>query len=249
MRAGQAPRALGLPRAARAITVAGLEQLERPIVYVTSSVESSRMMADALLQLGLRDQPPMRFTEPNTAFYDTVAPVREVITQRSMVLAALAGLSQQPAPIVTGPRALMQPTMPAKRFKLYTRIIKRDDTLSLENMIGHWVRIGYENEQVVERVGTFSRRGGIIDVWSPAHSSPVRIELFGNIADSIRAFDPGTQRSGASLNSATIAPMDVTEEIRDQRLGIGESQEIADQRSANLNSQFSNLNSLIDYLR
>lgn len=255
MREGQAPRALGLPRTGRAITVAGLQQLDRPIVYVTASVESSRMMADALSQLNLHDQPLMRFTEPNTAFYDTVAPVREVITQRSMVLATLAGANENPPSkesasslIVTGPRALMQPTMPAKRFKLNVRTIKRDDTLSLESMIGHWVRIGYENEQVVERVGTFSRRGGIIDVWSPAHPMPVRIELFGNIADSIRYFDPGTQRSGASLNSVTIAPMDVTEEIRDQRL------EIDDAQTPNLKSQGAGLpnrdvpQSLIDYL-
>ena len=111
-------------------------------------------------------------------------------------------------------------------------------------MIGHWVRIGYENEQVVERMGTFSRRGGIIDVSSPAHALPVRIELFGNVADSIRTFDPGTQRSGASINSVTIAPMDVTEEIRDQKLEIDDAQS----QTTNLKSQISNLQSLIDYL-
>jgi transcription-repair coupling factor (superfamily II helicase) len=244
LRAGNAPRALGLPRAARAITVAGLQQLDRPIVYVTSSIENSRMMADALAQLSARDQTPMRFAEPNTAFYDTVAPVRDVITQRSMVLAALAGANGDTPTIVTGPRALMQPTMPAKRFTLLTRTIKRDDTLSLENMIGHWVRMGYENEQVVERVGTFSRRGGIIDVWSPAHPSPVRIELFGNVADSIRTFDPGTQRSGASLKSVTIAPMDVTEEIRDLKLEIDDAQTAI----RNPKSEIQNLQSLISYL-
>jgi transcription-repair coupling factor (superfamily II helicase) len=244
LRAGKAPRALGLPRAARAITVAALQQLDRPIVYVTSSIENSRMMADALAQLSARDQMPMRFAEPNTAFYDTVAPVRDVITQRSMVLAALAGTTSDTPTIVTGPRALMQPTMPAKRFTLLTRTIKRDDTLSLENMIGHWVRMGYENEPVVERVGTFSRRGGIIDVWSPAHPSPVRIELFGNVADSIRTFDPGTQRSGASLKSVTIAPMDVTEEIRDSKLEIDDAQSAI----RNPKSEIQNLQSLISYL-
>jgi transcription-repair coupling factor (superfamily II helicase) len=242
---GKAPRALGLPRAARGVTVAGLQQLERPIVYVTSSVEASRMMADALSQLGLLDQPLMRFAEPNTAFYDTVAPVRDVITQRSMVLAALAGANGGTPLIVTGPRALMQPTMPAKRFKTYSRTLKRDDTLALENMIRHWVRIGYENEQVVERVGTFSRRGGIIDVWSPAHSSPVRIELFGNVADSIRYFDPGTQRSGQSLNSVTIAPMDMA----NGRESRAEGEESAtDARIASLEVAASALHSLIEFL-
>jgi len=202
------------------LVVAALQSLGRPIVYVTSSVESSRIMTDALANLG--QQAPLRFAEPNTAFYDTVAPVRDVIAQRSIVLAQLAASNQQPTTIISSPRALMQPTLPAAQFKLHTRVIKRDATLSLESMIGHWVGIGYESEQVVERIGAFSRRGGIIDVWSPAHSLPVRIELFGNVADSIRYFDPGTQRSGQSLDSVTITPMDTPSPSPLGREGRGE---------------------------
>lgn len=170
------------------------------------------MMTDALTHFG--DVPPLRFSEPNTAFYDTVAPVRDVIAQRSVVMAALVISDERPtlAPppiVVTSPRALMHPTLPADRFKLHTRTIRRDATLSLESMIGHWVSIGYESEPVVERVGAFSRRGGIIDVWSPAHPLPVRIELFGNVADSLRYFDPGTQRSGQPLDRVIITPLDI----------------------------------------
>ena len=214
LRLGSGTRALGLPRAARALVVAGLRRcLPRPILYVTSSVEASRVAVDALGNLG--DVPPLRFAEPNTAFYDTVAPVREVMAQRSSVLASLAA----PAPddkrasplIISSPRALMHPTLPAAAFRLNTRIIRRDATLQLESVLGHWVRIGYESEAVVERIGTFSRRGGIVDVWSPAHPLPVRIELFGNVADSIRYFDPGTQRSGEALTQVVITPMEVGE--------------------------------------
>ena len=214
LRLGLGTRALGLPRAARALVVAGLQRyLLRPILYVTSSVEASRVAADALGNLG--NAPPLRFAEPNTAFYDTVAPVREVIAQRSAVLAALAA----PAPaderssplIISSPRALMHPTLSAAAFRLNTRVIRRDAALQLESMLSHWVRIGYESEAVVERIGAFSRRGGIVDVWSPAHPLPVRIELFGNVADSIRYFDPGTQRSGEALPHVVITPMDTGE--------------------------------------
>jgi transcription-repair coupling factor (superfamily II helicase) len=217
LRAAHAPRALALPRAARPFVAAALQVLDVPMIYVTSSVETSRIVMDALGNLVSPDGPaPLRFAEPNTAFYDTVAPVRDVIVQRSVVLAALA--AWQPGEgsgrgegriVITSPRALMQPTAPADRFRLHTRAIRRDATLSLESMLTHWVNIGYESEQVVERIGTFSRRGGIIDVWSPAHALPVRIELFGNTADSIRLFDPGTQRSGQPLDEVTIAPLDL----------------------------------------
>ncbi|NJM42444.1 MAG: hypothetical protein HC853_17750 [Anaerolineae bacterium] len=148
----------------------------------------------------------IRFTEPNTAFYDTVAPVREVITQRSQVLAAIT--NNQLLITVCSPRALMHPTLPAAQFRRDTRTLKRDVDLQLEQMVAHWVSVGYESEQVVERVGAFSRRGGIVDVWSPAHALPVRIELFGNTIDSLRFFDPGTQRSGAQVDEVRVTPLE-----------------------------------------
>ncbi|MDW8352546.1 MAG: transcription-repair coupling factor, partial [Anaerolineae bacterium] len=211
IRLGRASRGLGLPRAARPFVLAAVARcLRRPILYITSSVESSRIATDALGNLA--DAPPLRFAEPNTAFYDSVAPVHEVIAQRSVVLAALAQSADEASPVVVAsPRALMHPVQPAATFKLNTRIIRRDATLNLEAALAHWVKIGYESAPVVERIGTFSRRGGIVDVWSPAQSLPVRIELFGNVADSIRAFDPGTQRSTAMLERVVITPLDVTE--------------------------------------
>jgi transcription-repair coupling factor (superfamily II helicase) len=241
LRLGLGTRALGLPRAARAPVVAGLRRyLPRPILYVTSSVEASRVAADALGNLC--DAPPLRFAEPNTAFYDTVAPVRDVVAQRSTVLAALAAPSlddERSSPlIVSSPRALMHPTLPAAAFKLNTRVIRRDATLHLESMLDHWLKLGYESEPVVERIGAFSRRGGIVDVWSPAHPLPVRIELFGNVADSIRYFDPGTQRSGEALAQVIITPMDI--------LQIGGGMEAGRPPISDRSS--SDLRSLLDFL-
>jgi transcription-repair coupling factor (superfamily II helicase) len=213
IRAQTLQRALGLPRAARPLVVAALQQaLSKPILYVTSSVDSSRTMTNALNDL-LGEGTATRFTEPNTAFYDTVPPVREVIAQRSQVLAIL---TSPPSPlslrrggvVISSPRALMHPTLSAEQFKRDTRTLKRDVDLQLEQMVAHWVSVGYESEQVVERVGAFSRRGGIVDVWSPAHALPVRIELFGNTIDSLRFFDPGTQRSGAQVDEIRVTPLE-----------------------------------------
>ena len=219
---------LGLPRSARPLTIAALWHSQpNSIVYVASSVEGSRTVAAALNNI-LGDDTAVRLTEPNTAFYDIVAPAREVITQRSQVLARLAETTDggrrttdfavvrrppsavsAPSPIiVTSPRALMHPTLPLQRFKALSQTLKRDATLALEQTLQHWVEMGYESEPVVERIGTFSRRGGILDVWSPAHPSPARIELFGNTIDSMRYFDPGTQRSGEQLVTVTITPLE-----------------------------------------
>jgi len=198
----------GMPRAGRLVTAAALHRtLRRPLLFVAASVDAARLAVDALTQLTGVDV--QRFAEPNTAFYDTVAPVRDVIAQRSAVLAQLHDRAA-PAPplLVTSPRALMHPTLSSAAWTLGARILQVDRSISLDATLRHWVTLGYEPEPVVERVGAFSRRGGIIDVWSPAHAQPLRIELFGNQVDSIRTFDPGTQRSGAALERANIAPLD-----------------------------------------
>ncbi|HEY3290315.1 MAG TPA: DEAD/DEAH box helicase, partial [Anaerolineae bacterium] len=154
----------------------------------------------------------LRSVEPNTAFYDAVAPVIDVTVQRSVALAALylSSIRDEMWPgsalVVSSPRALMHPSMSISQFKSMTRTLRRDQTLTLESLLAQWLTIGYQNESVVERIGAFSRRGGIIDVWSPAHTLPARIELFGNQIESIRQFEPGTQRSGELLERLIITP-------------------------------------------
>jgi transcription-repair coupling factor (superfamily II helicase) len=78
--------------------------------------------------------------------------------------------------------------------------------LDLERTLRRWAGLGYEPVTVVESAGQFSHRGGIIDVFPPSDDLPVRIELWGNQIDSIRRFDPATQRSRERVESVTITP-------------------------------------------
>ena len=68
--------------------------------------------------------------------------------------------------------------------------------MELGELLDLWRRLGYRFESAVYAPGVVSRRGGIIDVFPVAAEMPVRIELWGNEVDSIRLFDPTTQRSG-----------------------------------------------------
>jgi len=73
-------------------------------------------------------------------------------------------------------------------------------------MMALWLELGYEMVSVVEEPGSFSRRGGIVDIFPADAVEPARIELFGDEIDSLRAFDPTTQRSLHRLASLTIHP-------------------------------------------
>jgi transcription-repair coupling factor (superfamily II helicase) len=109
--------------------------------------------------------------------------------------------------VVTSARALMQPTLPSQQFRSGTRNLHTSQLLDLEEALRRWTGLGYEPVSVVEEPGQFSHRGGILDIYSPTEPLPVRVELFGNEIESIRSFEPTTQRSEAQLESVTIAPV------------------------------------------
>jgi len=144
------------------------------------------------------------FPEPDPLFYERIPWSAETSAAR---LSALAALAQNPAPIiVTSVRALMQKTVPPADLVSGMRVLRRSESINLTDLLSAIVTLGYNYEVVVETPGTFSRRGGILDVWCPSAPQPVRIEFVGNEIDSLREFDPATQRSAKQVKALMIAP-------------------------------------------
>lgn len=101
--------------------------------------------------------------------------------------------------------ALLQRTLPPAQLKALTRHYRRNEELPAE-LAKEWGSLGYQSVPMVEDQGTFAIRGGIVDVFSPAHDRPVRIELFGDTIESLRFFNPETQRSDEIIDSFTLLP-------------------------------------------
>ncbi|PYV06009.1 MAG: hypothetical protein DMG26_04100 [Acidobacteria bacterium] len=81
------------------------------------------------------------------------------------------------------------------------------DEIDLDDMVEHLARIGYEAGEPVTNVGQYSVRGGIVDVFPPEAANPLRIEFFGDTIESLREFDPATQRSQKPITSTTLLPL------------------------------------------
>jgi transcription-repair coupling factor (superfamily II helicase) len=79
--------------------------------------------------------------------------------------------------------------------------------LERDALIAHLERVGYERQELVESVGQFAVRGGILDVFPSNMERPLRIELVGDTVESLREFDPGTQRSVGLVQKAVLGPM------------------------------------------
>src|SRR5690606_35404283 len=101
--------------------------------------------------------------------------------------------------IVTSARAIMQRTLPVSNFRRSTMVLKVGQRHAIEKLLAHFYALGYEPTQVVVEPGTFSRRGGIVDVYPLAADGPARIEFFGDEVDSLRSFDPTSQRSTGKM--------------------------------------------------
>ncbi|MFL5732713.1 MAG: transcription-repair coupling factor [Chloroflexia bacterium] len=129
-------------------------------------------------------------------------------TPSSIVHRPSSATGPQPvAPIiVTSVFALMQPTMAPPDMAHAVRVLRRGERVNLHELLAHLVDLGYQSSVLVEEPGQFSRRGGIIDLFPPTSSLPIRVELFGDEIDSIRVFSPLTQRSERQANSLLVTP-------------------------------------------
>jgi transcription-repair coupling factor (superfamily II helicase) len=90
------------------------------------------------------------------------------------------------------------------------KVVRRGETVDPERLVEHLRIVGYNQVDVVEMPGEFAHRGGLLDVYPPESDRPVRIELFGDEVESIRKFDPGTQRSAATTEEAVLLPLTET---------------------------------------
>jgi transcription-repair coupling factor (superfamily II helicase) len=206
-------RPLGLLTAARPALVAALHaDLQRPLLFITARADRARIFTEQIRVWSPAPATVYRLPDPDALPYEKVAWGSETIQGRLAALSALVlhqrgGNGSGPATpplIVASARGLMQHTLPPAEFTIME--FKLGQRLRLNDVVEQWVALGYQPEDVVEIPGSFSRRGGILDVFPANTSQPIRIELFGDEIDSLRSFDPATQRSDQRLTSFTLGP-------------------------------------------
>ena len=108
--------------------------------------------------------------------------------------------------IVTSIDALLCYTAPADTFGASLISLVPGQQYDPEQLVESLMEMGYIRDEMTESKGQFSVRGGIIDIFSPQSSNPIRIEFFDNEIDSLRIFDPETQRTIEQCTSAAVIP-------------------------------------------
>jgi transcription-repair coupling factor (superfamily II helicase) len=207
-------RVSGLTATARALYLPLMARAARQPVIVVVADNKAAEALEPMLRAGceltgaIDPAEVVRLPAHDVLPFENLSPHPDVQEQRASALWKLA----------TGSVSILIAPVESAALKLFDRdyyaglavTLKRGEEVDVEVLTGHLASVGYTQMDLVEMPGQFTRRGGILDVYSPEADRPVRIEFFGDEIESIRKFDPETQRSQSGLDEAQLLPLTET---------------------------------------
>ncbi len=208
---GERVRLSGLTPTAKALVIPLLQHAAgRPLIVVVPKNRDAEQLlpvvqafceltgaasSESVITLPTRDVLP----------FQNLSPHPEIQEARAVALWKIATGEAQIV-IVPAPAAAMNLRSPEYYANL-ARVIRRGEPLDVDALVQHLNTVGYTQVDVVEMPGEYAIRGGILDVYPPEADRPIRIECFGDEVESIRKFDPATQRSQASIDEPVLLPI------------------------------------------
>jgi transcription-repair coupling factor (superfamily II helicase) len=196
-----------VPAAARAAFLAARRTQvasAAPVVVVVRNEEEAHRLADDLgawLPAGRVRVLPERAALP----LERALPEHDESAERLEVLAELGGRSRDL--IVVAPLlALVQRTLASAQLQASRIELRVGERVAQRELLTALVNGGYEPVVEVSGIGEFANRGGLIDLWPPGAGEPLRVELFGDVVESLRSFDPMTQGSRRRLDRIALLP-------------------------------------------
>jgi transcription-repair coupling factor (superfamily II helicase) len=207
-------RVSGLTATARALYLPYFVRAgQAPALVIVSDNKAAEALHAAVLATceltGVVDcEEVLRLPAHDVLPFENLSPHPEIQEQRAAALWKLA----------TGSARLVIAPVEAACMKLFGRDyyaalaleLRKGEEYMPEMLVEHLLSVGYTRVDVVEMPGQVTIRGGIIDVYSPEMDRPVRIDFFGDEIESIRKFDPDTQRSSSQMDSALLLPLTET---------------------------------------
>ncbi|MBX3020459.1 MAG: transcription-repair coupling factor [Bdellovibrionales bacterium] len=176
---------------------------EKPHLVVTADMTAAQKLETSLRFIAPENRVHL-LPSFDVGVYSGLYPNRRTLAARMRWL--WQAQNAKPGDIFVAPvESLLQRTLPYQSLSQRALRLRKNDVLP-ENFATLLEARGYANVPLVEDVGTFSIRGGIVDVFSPAHDHPIRLELFGDIVESLREFDEDNQRSLGERERLEIIP-------------------------------------------
>jgi transcription-repair coupling factor (superfamily II helicase) len=177
-----------------------------PVIHVSRDDACMARLAEALAFV-MPEAEIVRFPAWDCLPYDRVSPNPVLVAERVAALTRLLEIPKTPRIVLTTVNALVQRIPPRTAFAGASLPLAVGATIQPEKLSGFLEAHGYGRAGTVMEPGEYAMRGGIIDLFPAGEADPVRLDLFGDTIESIRVFDPATQRSGAKRGKLTVRPV------------------------------------------
>ncbi|MEJ6398286.1 transcription-repair coupling factor [Yoonia sp. 208BN28-4] len=177
-----------------------------PVMHVARDDKRVAAM-QAALAFFAPDMPVFTFPAWDCLPYDRVSPNADVSAARMATLAALAHGMPSRFVLLTSLGAATQRVPPRSLLKEAAFSARVGDRIDEEGLRKFLVRMGFTQSPTVMEPGDYAVRGGIIDIFPPGQSGPIRLDLFGDVLDGARRFDAGSQRTTEKLTEIELAPV------------------------------------------
>ncbi|WP_411035480.1 transcription-repair coupling factor [Shinella sp. BYT-45] len=203
------PMTIGaVPSGVEPLILAELARKSGPVAYLLSD---GQRISDLEQMLGFAapDIPVLTLPGWDCLPYDRVSPSAEVSARRLSALSALIAHRKKPHPaiVLVTVNAMLQKTAPRSVIESLAFSAKPGNQIRMDDVAARLERNGFERVATVREVGEYAVRGGILDVFVPGSLEPVRLDFFGDTLESIRSFDPASQRTTGQARSLDLNPM------------------------------------------
>ncbi|TCL73753.1 transcription-repair coupling factor [Rhizobium sp. BK251] len=196
------------PSGIEAILLAELARNGQPVAYVLSD---GQRMADLEQMIGFvaPDIPVLTLPAWDCLPYDRVSPSADTSARRLAALGGLIAHHKKPHPAIAlvTVNAMLQKVAPQEVIESLAFSARPGNQLRMDDLVGRLERNGFDRVATVREVGEYAVRGGILDVFVPGTEEPVRLDFFGDTLESIRSFDPASQRTIGQVRSLDLNPM------------------------------------------
>ena len=181
---------------------------DRPLIFVARDGQRLPALVEGLA-FAAPGLPVLDLPAWDCLPYDRVSPGSDAAARRLDALAAMAALAEKPhrAVVLTTVNALLQRIPPAEFIEAQTFRARPGNQVDMDRLVRRLETSGFERVPTVREVGEFAVRGGILDLYAPGWEEALRLDFFGDTLESIRSFDPATQRTTGQRKSMTLQAM------------------------------------------
>ncbi len=179
---------------------------EQRLIYITTDDAAMHSLQEAVNYFA-PELETIVFPAWDCLPYDRASPSLHITAARFAALSRLSKAPKQPQLVITTVNAILQKTISPSRISSLVKNLRPGEEIDQEKLIEYLLANGFARVETVADSGEFAVRGSLVDLFPPGHDNPIRLDFFGDEIESLRSFDPSSQRTIDTLDGLNLMPV------------------------------------------